>query len=91
MNKAELIESIARADDVTKASAHRALNAVLRAVTHALRKGERVELTGFGVFFVAKRAARTGRNPRTGATIKIRSAKVPRFKAGKTLRDVLNK
>lgn len=90
MNKAELIDSIAKAQDTSKASAKRALDAVLRAITISLRKGERVELLGFGTFSVAKRIARTGRNPRTGAAIKIKAARVPRFKAGQNLRDYVN-
>ena len=90
MNKAELIESIAKQCDTSKASASRALDAVLRGITFALKRGHSVEITGFGSFRVAKRCARTGRNPRTGAAIKIKSAKVPRFKAGKGLRDEVN-
>ena len=87
MNKSELIDSIASGADTSKAVAGRVLDATLAVVTKALKKGETVALVGFGTFSVRKRAARNGRNPRTGATIKIAAAKVPAFKAGKTLKD----
>lgn len=90
MNKAELIENIAKASDCSKASAGRALDAVLRGITSALKRGESVEIAGFGAFRVDKRRSRTGRNPRTGAVIKINAAKVVRFKAGKGLRDIVD-
>ena len=90
MNKSELIEHIAKNADISKAAATRALEATFGAVKTTLRKGGVVALPGFGTFGVGKRAARTGRNPRTGAAIKIKAAKVPRFRPGKQLRDALN-
>ena len=90
MNKSELIEHIANNADISKAAATRALEATIGAVKTTLRKGGVVALPGFGTFGVGKRAARTGRNPRTGAAIKIKAAKVPRFRPGKQLRDALN-
>ncbi|MCL6556148.1 MAG: HU family DNA-binding protein [Burkholderiales bacterium] len=90
MNKSELIEAIAKNADLSKAAAGRALDAVLAAVQQSLKKGNAVTLVGFGTFYVGKRAARTGRNPRTGATIKIKAAKVPKFRAGKALKDAIN-
>ena len=90
MNKTELIEHIANNADISKAAATRALEATIGAVKTTLRKGGTVSLVGFGTFAVGKRAARSGRNPRTGATIKIKAAKVPRFKPGKALRDAVN-
>lgn len=90
MNKAELIDSIADAADMSKAAAGRALEAAIDAVKKAMKKGDVVTLVGFGSFYVGKRAARTGRNPRTGAAIKIKAAKVPKFRAGKGLKDAIN-
>lgn len=90
MNKTELIEQIAKHADISKAAAGRALDATLNAVKTSLKKGGMVTLVGFGTFYVSKRAARSGRNPRTGDTIKIKSAKVPKFRAGKGLKDALN-
>ncbi|MCG3143993.1 MAG: DNA-binding protein HU-beta [Gammaproteobacteria bacterium] len=90
MNKADLIEKIAEAADVSKATATRALDATLESITKELRKGQMVTLVGFGTFTVRKRAARTGRNPRTGETLKIKAAKIPGFKAGKALKDAVN-
>lgn len=90
MNKTELIEHIAKNADLSKADAGRALEATLGAIKTTLRKGGAVTLVGFGTFAVGKRAARTGRNPRTGAAVKIKAAKVPKFKAGKGLKDALN-
>jgi len=90
LNKTELIEQIAKNADISKAAAGRALDATLNAVKTSLKKGGMVTLVGFGTFYVSKRAARSGRNPRTGATIKIKSAKVPKFRAGKGLKDALN-
>jgi len=90
MNKSELIEHVAMNADITKASAARALDAVITGVTRTLKKGGVVAITGFGTFSTGKRAARTGRNPRTGAAIKIKAAKVPKFKPGKNLKDALN-
>ncbi|MEQ1661576.1 MAG: HU family DNA-binding protein [Thiobacillus sp.] len=90
MNKSELIDSIADSADISKAAAGRALDAAVEAVKKALKKGDMVTLVGFGSFYVGKRAARTGRNPRTGASIKIKAAKVPKFRAGKGLKDAVN-
>ena len=85
MNKKELIESIAGAADVSQAAAEKALNATLTSVADALKKGDKVTLVGFGTFSVAKREARTGRNPQTGKSIKIPAKKVAKFKAGSKL------
>ena len=90
MNKTELIEHIAKQADLSKAAAGRALEATLGAVRITLKKGGTVSLVGFGSFAVGKRAARTGRNPRTGAEIKIKAAKIPKFRPGKALKDALN-
>jgi DNA-binding protein HU-beta len=89
VNKGELIEHIAKQADLSKAAASRALEAVIGGVRTTLKKGGTVSLVGFGTFSVTKRAARTGRNPRTGATIKIKAAKVPKFRPGKGLKDAL--
>lgn len=89
MNKSELIEHIATQADISKASAARALDAVIDGVLTSLKHGEPVSLVGFGTFSVTRREARDGRNPRTGAPIKIKSAKLPRFRAGKALKDAL--
>ena len=90
MNKSELIDQIAEEAEISKAAAGRALDATIGSVKQALKKGGTVTLVGFGTFYVGKRAARTGRNPRTGANIKIKAAKVPKFRAGKGLKDALN-
>lgn len=90
MNKSEMIEAIAKSADISKAAAGRALDATVASIKVSLRKGGSVTLVGFGTFYVAKRAARSGRNPQTGAAIKIKSAKVPKFRPGKALRDALN-
>ena len=90
MNKTELIEHIAMNADLSKADAGRALEATLGAIKTTLRKGGAVTLVGFGTFAVGKRTARTGRNPRTGAAVKIKASKVPKFKAGKGLKDAVN-
>ena len=90
MNKTELIEHIASQADISKAAATRALDAMDGAVKTTLKKGGSVSLVGFGTFAVSKRAARSGRNPRTGATIKIKAAKVPKFRPGKALKDAVN-
>jgi DNA-binding protein HU-beta len=90
VNKAELVEAVAKAADISKAAAERAVNGALGAITTSLRKGQSVTLVGFGTFSVGRRAARTGRNPRTGAAIKIRASKVPKFRAGKELKSALN-
>ena len=89
MNKADLIEHIAAQADISKAAAARALDAIVGGVKTTLRKSGSVTIVGFGTFAVTKRAARTGRNPRTGAAIKIKAAKVPKFKPGKALKDAL--
>ncbi|MDO9225396.1 MAG: HU family DNA-binding protein [Pseudomonadota bacterium] len=90
MNKSELIEAIATSADISKAAAGRALDGAMEAVKKSLKKGEMVTLVGFGSFYTAKRAARSGRNPRTGENIKIKAAKVPKFRPGKALRDAMN-
>jgi DNA-binding protein HU-beta len=90
VNKTELIEHIAKHADISKAAATRALEATISAVKTSLKKGNAVSLVGFGTFDVAKRAARTGRNPRTGAAIKIKAARVPKFRPGKALKDAVN-
>ena len=89
MNKAELIEAIADAADLSKAEAGRALDGMVDAITAALKDGDTVSLVGFGSFQVKERAARQGRNPQTGATIDIAAAKIPSFKAGKALKDAV--
>lgn len=89
MNKSELIDAIASTAQISKATAGKALDATMAAVTGALKKGDTVTLVGFGTFYVAERAARNGRNPRTGATIKIKAAKTPKFRAGKSLKDAV--
>lgn len=91
VNKSELIDAIAASADLPKAAAGRALDATLDAVTAALTKGESVALVGFGTFTTKERAARDGRNPQTGATIKIAAATLPTFKPGKALKDAVNK
>ena len=90
MNKTDLIEEIAKSADITKASATRALDAMLNAVTTTLANDGSVTLVGFGTFSVGERAARTGRNPRTKEAIKIEAQRVPKFKAGKALKDAVN-
>ena len=90
MNKAELIDKIADTAELSKAEASRALDGLISAITSALTKGEPVSLIGFGTFSVKERAERQGRNPQTGEPMKIKAAKVPAFKAGKTLKDAVN-
>lgn len=90
MNKQELIEVIAKSADISKAAAGRALDSAINAIKGSMKKGGMVTLVGFGTFYVGKRAARSGRNPRTGDAIKIKAAKVPKFRPGKALRDALN-
>ena len=90
MNKTELVEAIASEAKISKAAADKALKALTDTVAKELKKGEKVALIGFGTFEVSKRAARTGRNPQTGETIKIKAAKTPKFKAGKALKDAVN-
>ena len=87
MNKSELIDAIAKHADISKAAAGRALDATVNSIKGSLKKGEIVTLVGFGSFFVGKRSARQGRNPQTGAPIRIKAAKVPKFRAGKALKD----
>jgi DNA-binding protein HU-beta len=89
MNKAELADSVAEAADLSKAAAARAVDAVVSAVAKALKAGDSVTLVGFGTFSVRKRAARTGRNPRTGQAIKIAASATPVFKPGKSLKDAV--
>jgi DNA-binding protein HU-beta len=90
MNKSELISSISEASDLTKADSGRALDATITAITDSLGNGEAVTLIGFGTFEVRDRAARTGRNPRTGEEILIKASKNPAFKAGKALKEAVN-
>jgi DNA-binding protein HU-beta len=90
VNKSEMTDAIAEGADISKAAAGRALDAMIEAVTETLKKGETVNLIGFGTFEVRDRKARTGRNPQTGATIQIAAAKSPAFKAGKALKDAVN-
>ncbi|MBW8074006.1 MULTISPECIES: HU family DNA-binding protein [Metallibacterium] len=90
MNKSELIDAVAAGAEISKADAGRALDAFVEAIKKALKKGDTVSLVGFGTFAVRKRNARTGRNPRTGQTIKIKASKNPAFKAGKALKDAVN-
>ena len=90
MNKSELIEAVAESAGLSKAGAGRAIDATVAAITEALKKGETVQLIGFGTFKVTQRAARTGRNPSTGIPIKIAARKVPGFTAGIALKDAVN-
>lgn len=90
MNKSELIEAMAAKADISKSAAGDALEGMLDAVTATLKKGDSLALVGFGTFSVGERAARTGRNPRTGETIQIKASKNAKFKAGKALKDALN-
>ncbi len=90
MNKSELIDAMADAADISKAAAGRALEGMIEGITGALKKGDTVSVTGFGSFVVRDRAARTGRNPKTGETIEIKASKSPAFKAGKALKDAVN-
>jgi len=90
MNKTELIDHIAASAEIPKVTATRALDAVLKAVTSTLKDSGSVTLAGFGTFSVGQRAARTGRNPRTGDQIRIAAAQVPKFRPGKALKDAIN-
>jgi DNA-binding protein HU-beta len=90
MNKTEIIDHISKSADISKAAAGRALEAAVAAIKTAMKRGGMVTLVGFGTFYVGKRAARAGRNPRTGDTIKIKAARVPKFRAGKALKDAVN-
>jgi DNA-binding protein HU-beta len=89
MNKSELIDHIASQADISKVQAKKAVDSYHDAVTAELRAGNKVEIAGFGSFSVSERAARTGRNPKTGEALQIKAAKVPKFKAGKGLREAL--
>ncbi|MDD5936842.1 MAG: HU family DNA-binding protein [Lachnospiraceae bacterium] len=91
MNKAELVAAIAEKTELSKKDSEKALKAFIDVVTEELTKGEKVQLVGFGTFEVSARPARTGRNPQTKETIKIAASKAPKFKAGKALKDVINK
>ena len=90
VNKSQLVDQIADNADISKAAAGRALDALVETVTETLKSGEQVTLVGFASFLVRERAARTGRNPKTGEAIEISAAKVPAFKAGKALKDACN-
>jgi DNA-binding protein HU-beta len=90
MNKGDFIGSVSDAAELSKADAARAVDAMIDVITRALKKGDTVTLVGFGTFSVRKRAARQGRNPQTGDTIKIKASKTPAFKAGKALKDAVN-
>jgi DNA-binding protein HU-beta len=90
MNKGDLVEVVSGEAGLSKADASRAVDSVIGAITKALKGGMQVSLVGFGTFAVKKRAARTGRNPRTGEAIEIRASKVPGFRAGKALKDAVN-
>ena len=90
MNKSELVDSIAQSAGLTKEQAAKAVNAFTESVQGALQRGDDVVLVGFGTFSVKERAARTGRNPKTGETLEIAASKVPSFKAGKGLKDAVN-
>jgi DNA-binding protein HU-beta len=90
MNKVELVEAMATQAGITKKDAEAALNAFTGVVTEELKKGEKVQLVGFGTFEVAERAERTGRNPQTGEEMTIAACKAPKFKAGKALKDAVN-
>ena len=91
MNKAELVAAIAEKTELSKKDSEKALKAFIDVVTTELKKGEKIQLVGFGTFEVVKRAAREGRNPQTKKTIKIPASKAPKFKAGKALKDTVNK
>lgn len=91
MNKTELVAAIAEKAELSKKDSEKALKAFIDVVTDELKAGEKIQLVGFGTFEVAERAAREGRNPTTGATIKIPASKAPKFKAGKALKDAVNK
>ena len=90
MKKSELIDAVSSSADLSKNSAAKAVDAVVGAITSALKSGNQVTIVGFGTFLVRERSARTGRNPRTGETIQISASRAPAFKAGKALKDALN-
>ncbi len=89
MNKSELIDAISESAGLSKLDAGRALDSAMEAIKNALKEGDMVTLGGFGSFYTGERAARTGRNPRTGADIEIEAAKVPKFRPGKALKDAV--
>jgi len=89
MTKADLIEKMASDADISKAAAGKALDSFIDGIKKTLKKGDKITLVGFGTFSVSKRAARKGRNPQTGETIKIKASKTPKFKAGKTFKDAM--
>ena len=90
MNKTELVAAVAEQADISKKDAEKVLKAFVDVVTEEMKKGEKVQLVGFGTFEVSERAAREGRNPQTGKTMKIDACKAPKFKAGKALKDAVN-
>ena len=90
MNKTELVAAMAEQTNLSKKDAEAALKAFIDVVTEELKKGEKVQLVGFGTFEVSERAAREGRNPQTGETMEIKASKTPKFKAGKALKDMMN-
>lgn len=90
MNKADLVTAISEKTELSKKDAEKALKAFIDVVTDELIKGEKIQLVGFGTFEVSERAAREGRNPQTGKTMKIEASKAPKFKAGKALKDAIN-
>lgn len=90
MNKAEIVEAVAKSAGISKSASERAVDSTLDAIKSALKRGQTVTLVGFGTFRVGRRAARVGRNPRTGEEIRIKAARVPKFSAGKALKDALN-
>ncbi|WP_078120254.1 HU family DNA-binding protein [Thiosocius teredinicola] len=90
MNKSDLIEAMADSADISKAAAGRALDGLIEAITNAVKNDDSVSIVGFGTFLLRERAARTGRNPKTGKTIEIAASKSPAFKAGKAFKDAVN-
>jgi DNA-binding protein HU-beta len=90
VNKAEIVEAVAKSAGISKSASERAVDSTLDAIKSALKRGQTVTLVGFGTFRVGRRAARVGRNPRTGEEIRIKAARVPKFSAGKALKDALN-
>ena len=90
MNKTELVAAVAEQADISKKDAEKVLKAFVDVVTEEMKKGEKVQVVGFGTFEVSERAAREGRNPQTGKTMKIEACKAPKFKAGKALKDAVN-
>ena len=90
MNKSDLIEHIAVSAEISRSAAERAVDAMVVAVKASLKKGDEVTLVGFGTFYAARREARAGRNPRTGEALSIKAARIPRFRAGKALKDAIN-